>query len=123
MKSKVDLLEACKLLDEKGYDLYASHGTYKFLTDNNIKVTEVSWPDEDGDVNIKTMISDKKFDLIINIPKDVTKRELTNGYVIRRGAVDYNIPLITNARLASAFITAFCSLKLEDIKIKSWAEY
>ncbi|MFA6701868.1 MAG: carbamoyl-phosphate synthase (glutamine-hydrolyzing) large subunit [Dysgonamonadaceae bacterium] len=123
MKSKVDLLEACKLLDEYGYKLYASHGTYNFLIDNGIKATDVKWPDEDGDINIKTMINDKQFDLIINIPKDVTKRELTNGYIIRRGAIDYNIPLITNARLASAFITAFCSLKLEDIKIKSWNEY
>ncbi|MDD2243066.1 MAG: carbamoyl-phosphate synthase (glutamine-hydrolyzing) large subunit [Dysgonamonadaceae bacterium] len=123
MKSKVDLLEACKLLDEHGYKLYASHGTYNFLTDNGIKATDVKWPDEDGDTNIKTMINDKQFDLIINIPKDVTKRELTNGYIIRRGAIDFNIPLITNARLASAFITAFCSLKLEDIKIKSWNEY
>ncbi|MDD3900663.1 MAG: carbamoyl-phosphate synthase (glutamine-hydrolyzing) large subunit [Dysgonamonadaceae bacterium] len=123
MKSKVDLLEACKLLDEHGYILYASHGTYNFLTDNGIKATDVKWPDEDGDTNIKTMINDKQFDLIINIPKDVTKRELTNGYIIRRGAIDFNIPLITNARLASAFITAFCSLKLEDIKIKSWNEY
>lgn len=123
MKSKVDLLEACKLLDEHGYKLYASHGTYNFLTDNGIKATDVKWPDEDGDINIKTMINDKQFDLIINIPKDVTKRELTNGYIIRREAIDYNIPLITNARLASAFITAFCSLKLEDIKIKSWNEY
>ena len=110
-------------MDEHGYKLYASHGTYNFLTDNGIKATDVKWPDEDGDTNIKTMINDKQFDLIINIPKDVTKRELTNGYIIRRGAIDFNIPLITNARLASAFITAFCSLKLEDIKIKSWNEY
>jgi len=123
MKSKVDLLEACKLLGEKGYDLYASHGTCRFLEDNGIKATDVNWPDEDGKNNIGQMIADKQFDLIINIPKDVTRRELTNGYIIRRGAVDYNIPLITNARLASAFITAFCKLGLEDIEIKSWNEY
>jgi len=123
MKSKVDLLEACKLLGEKGYDLYASHGTCKFLGDNGIKATDVNWPDEDGENNIPRMIADKQFDLIINIPKDVTRRELTNGYIIRRGAVDYNIPLITNARLASAFITAFCKMGLEDIEIKSWDEY
>jgi len=123
MKSKVDLLEACKLLGEKGYDLYASHGTCKFLGDNGIKATDVNWPDENGENNIRQMIADKQFDLIINIPKDVTRRELTNGYIIRRGAVDYNIPLITNARLASAFITAFCKLGLEDIEIKSWNEY
>ncbi len=123
MKSKVDLLEACKLLGEKGYDLYASHGTCKFLGDNGINATDVNWPDEDGENNIRQMIADKQFDLIINIPKDVTRRELTNGYIIRRGAVDYNIPLITNARLASAFITAFCKMELEDIEIKSWDEY
>ncbi len=123
MKSKVDLLEACKLLGEKGYDLYASHGTQKFLEENGIKATDVNWPDEDGENNIRQMIVDKRFDLIINIPKNVTKRELTNGYIIRRGAVDFNIPLITNARLASAFITAFCNLDQDDLEIKSWNEY
>ncbi len=123
MKSKVDLLEACKLLGDKGYDLYASHGTCQFLNNNGIEATDVDWPDEDGENNIKQMIADKKFDLIINIPKDVTRRELTNGYIIRRGAVDHNIPLITNARLASAFITAFCTKTLDDIHIKSWDEY
>ncbi len=123
VKSKVDLLEACKLLDEKGYDLYASHGTQKFLEENGVKATDVNWPDEDGGNNIRQMIIDKRFDLIINIPKNVTKRELTNGYIIRRGAVDFNIPLITNARLASAFITAFCNMDQEDIEIRSWNEY
>lgn len=122
-KSKVDLLEACKLLHEKGYHLYASHGTQKFLEENGVKATDVNWPDEEGDVNIKTMIADKRFDLIINIPKNITKRELTNGYIIRRGAVDYNIPLITNARLASAFIQAFCTMDLDEVSIKSWEEY
>ena len=123
MKSKVDLLEACKLLGGKGYALYASHGTQKFLEENDIKATDVNWPDENGDNNIRQMIMDKRFDLIINIPKNVTKRELTNGYIIRRGAVDFNIPLITNARLASAFITAFCNLDQNDLEIKSWNEY
>lgn len=123
MKSKVDLLEACKLLGAKGYKLYASHGTQRFLEDNGISATDVNWPDEDGENNIQNLIADKHFDLIINIPKDVTRRELTNGYIIRRGAIDYNIPLITNARLASAFITAFCTLEPEDIHIKSWDEY
>ncbi|MFA7491932.1 MAG: carbamoyl-phosphate synthase (glutamine-hydrolyzing) large subunit, partial [Proteiniphilum sp.] len=123
MKSKVDLLEACKLLGGKGYALYASHGTQKFLEENGIKATDVNWPDENGDNNIRQMIMDKRFDLIINIPKNVTKRELTNGYIIRRGAVDFNIPLITNARLASAFITAFCNLDQNDLEIKSWNEY
>ena len=106
-----------------GFPLYASHGTQKFLAENGVKATEVQWPDEEGEHNIQDMISGKAFDLIINIPKDVTKRELTNGYIIRRGAVDFNIPLITNARLASAFITAFCTLDEEKIKLKSWQEY
>ena len=122
-KSKVDLLEACKLRHEKGYELYASHGTQKFLEENGVKATDVNWPDEDGDNNIQKMIAEKRVDLIINIPKNVTKRELTNGYIIRRSAVDYNIPLITNARLASAFINAFCTLNPDDVKIKSWQEY
>lgn len=122
-KSKVDLLEACKLLHAKGFELYASHGTQKFLGENGVNATDVNWPDEEGDVNIKTMIADKRFDLIINIPKNITKRELTNGYIIRRGAVDFNIPLITNARLASAFIDAFCTVPMEDLRIKRWDEY
>ncbi len=122
-KSKVDLLDACKQLHEKGFKLYASHGTQKFLEENGVEATDVNWPDEGGENNIKQLMADKKLDLIINIPKNITKRELTNGYVIRRGAVDYNIPLITNARLASAFITSFCELSLDDVKIKSWNEY
>lgn len=122
-KSKVDLLDACKLLHQKGYKLYASHGTQKFLEENGIDAIDVNWPDEDGDNNILQMIANKGFDLIINIPKNVTKRELTNGYIIRRNAVDYNIPLITNARLASAFIKSFCNYRLEDLKIKSWDQY
>ncbi len=122
-KSKVDLLEACKLLHTKGYDLYASHGTKKFLNENGIDASDVNWPDEEGDNNILDMITGKKFDLIINIPKDITKRELTNGYMIRRSAVDHNVPLITNARLASAFITAFCTIDEDELKIKSWQEY
>lgn len=122
-KSKVDLLDACKLLHQKGYKLYASHGTQKFLEENGIDAIDVNWPDEDGDNNILQMIANKGFDLIINIPKNVTKRELTNGYIIRRNAVDYNIPLITNARLASAFIKSFCNYQLEDLKIKSWDQY
>ena len=122
-KSKVDLLDACKLLAQKNYELYATKGTQKFLEENGVKATAVLWPDEEGEFNVKNMIAEKRFDLVINIPKDVTKRELTNGYLIRRGAIDFNIPLVTNARLASAFITAFCTLKEEDVKIKSWDEY
>lgn len=122
-KSKVDLLDACHLLQEKGYELYATRGTQKFLQDNGIKSTAVQWPDEKGDLNVKEMISEKKFDLVINIPKDNSNRELENDYTIRRMAIDFNIPLLTNARLASAFINAFCSMSLADIKIKSWDEY
>ncbi len=122
-KSKVDLLDACKLLDEKGFHIYASHGTQKFLSDNGVNAIDVNWPDEDGDNNILSMIADKKYDLIINIPKNVSKRELTNGYNIRRSAVDYNIPLITNSRLASAFIQAFCELDMSKLKTKSWNQY
>lgn len=123
-KSKVDLLEACRTLSSKGYEIYATAGTQKFLAENNIdNVKVVSWPDESGKENVMDMIANHRFDLVINIPKNHTKRELTNGYKIRRASIDHNIPLITNARLASAFIEAFCNLKMEDIQIKSWQEY
>ena len=122
-KSKVDLLEPCRILDAKGYTIYGTHGTAKFLNDNGIKATAVCWPDEEGDLNIMEMFSKHVFELVINIPKDHSKRELTNGYKIRRAAIDHNIPLITNARLASAFISAFCEMKMDEIQIKSWQEY
>lgn len=122
-KSKVDLLEACKLLQEKRYKIYATRGTQKFLEDNSVQATAVMWPDELGEMNVKNLIAAKTFDLVINIPKDVSSRELANDYTIRRAAVDYNIPLLTNARLAAAFITAFCTLEVDDLKIKSWDEY
>lgn len=122
-KSKVELLDACKLLQKKGYELFATHGSQKFLADNGVEATDVQWPDEDGDFNVKSLLAEKKFDLVINIPKNTTERELRNDYTIRRSTIDYNIPLFTNARLASAFITAFCSMGVEDIKIKSWDEY
>ncbi|MDR0873182.1 MAG: carbamoyl-phosphate synthase (glutamine-hydrolyzing) large subunit [Prevotellaceae bacterium] len=122
-KSKVDLLDACHLLANKGYALFATGGTQKFLADNGIPATEVSWPDVPSEQNVMDKISNKEFDLVINIPKNTTKRELENDYKIRRGAIDFNIPLFTNARLASAFITAFCTKTVEDIKIKSWDEY
>jgi len=125
MKSKVDLLEASRMLHDKGYKIYATAGTAAFLNAHGVTTEPVYWPDEKpgAENNVMRMISDHKFDLIVNIPKNHTKRELTNGYKIRRGAIDHNIPLITNARLASAFIEAFCELKLEDIRIKSWQEY
>lgn len=124
-KSKVALLDVAHALVNAGYKICATAGTAKFLEENGVKATPVYWPDEfDGaENNVMRMISDHCFDLIINIPKNHTKRELTNGYRIRRGAIDHNIPLITNARLAKAFIEAFTSLQLEDIQIKSWQEY
>jgi len=122
-KSKVDLLDACLLLQRKGYELYSTHGTYRFLLENGVKTTPVQWPDEEGEFNVMNMISNKQLDLVINIPKDTSRRELANDYEIRRGAIDFNIPLLTNSRLASAFITAFCSMTTADIKIKSWDEY
>ena len=122
-KSKVDLLEPCRTLDAKGYTIYATHGTAKFLNENGIKATAVCWPDEEGDLNIMDLFTNHVFELVVNIPKDHSKRELTNGYKIRRAAIDHNIPLITNARLASAFIDAFCHIDEQDIQIKSWQEY
>lgn len=122
-KSKVELLEPCKTLQANGYDIYATEGTCKFLEENGVKATVVGWPDEPSELQIMDMMAEKRFDLVINIPKNHTKRELTNGYKIRRGAIDHNIPLMTNARLASAFIHAFCSVKPDDIQIKDWASY
>ena len=122
-KSKVDLLEPCQRLQSKGYTIYATHGTAKFLNDNGIKAIPACWPDEEGELRIMDLISQHVIELVVNIPKDHSKRELTNGYRIRRAAIDHNIPLITNARLASAFIDAFCSMRVEDIQIKSWQEY
>ncbi|WP_294083448.1 carbamoyl-phosphate synthase (glutamine-hydrolyzing) large subunit [Proteiniphilum sp. UBA5384] len=127
-KSKVDLLDACRLLQQHGYNLYATGGTQKFLEENGVKSQYVAWPDEPGneknnELKVDKMIAQKKFDLIINIPKNLTERELTNGYKIRRGAIDYNIPLITNARLAGAFIKAFCRMTQDEIEIKHWGEY
>ena len=124
-KEKASLLDAAQALVKNGYTIYATAGTAKFLNDNNVKATAVGWPDEDHkDIpNVMQMIADHKFDLIVNIPKNHTKRELTNGYRIRRGAIDHNIPLITNVRLASAFIEAFCTLSQDQLQIKSWQEY
>lgn len=123
-REKADLLAASKLLAEKGYNLYATGGSYKYLIENNVPATLVYWPSEIGsDPQAIDILQAKKIDLVINIPKNLTQVELDNGYKIRRAAVDYNIPLITNTRLASAFILAFCSMKIENIQIKSWDEY
>ena len=124
-KSKVDLLESTAILAQKGYNIFATSGTAKFLNENGINATPVMWPDENPDAenNVMQMIAEHRFDLIINIPKNHTKRELTNGYRIRRAAIDHNIPLITNARLASAFIRAFCKMDVNELPVKSWDEY
>ena len=124
-KEKASLLDAAQALVKNGYTIYATAGTAKFLNENNVKATAVGWPDEDQKdlPNVMQMIADHKFDLIVNIPKNHTKRELTNGYRIRRGAIDHNIPLFTNARLASAFIEAFCTMSQDQLQIKSWQEY
>ena len=124
-KSKVDLLDASQMLHQKGYNIYATAGTAAFLNSHGITTTPVFWPDErpNAENNVMKMIAEHKFDLIVNIPKNHSKRELTNGYRIRRGAIDHNIPLITNARLAKAFIEAFCHMSQNEIQIKSWQEY
>ena len=125
MKSKVDLLPATQMLFKLGYKIYATAGTAAFLNAHGVSTIPVFWPDErpDAENNVMRMISEHQFDLIVNIQKNHTKREVTNGYRIRRAAIDHNIPLITNARLASAFIEAFTSMTLDDVQIKSWQEY
>ena len=124
-KSKVDLKDASQLHHQKGYNIYEKSGTAAFENSHGITTTPVFWPDErpNAENNVMKMIAEHKFDLIVNIPKNHTKRELTNGYRIRRGAIDHNIPLITNARLAKAFIEAFCHMNQNEIQIKSWQEY
>ena len=122
-RSKVELLNSARLLKEKGYDLFATKGTASFLETHGIPSTVLHWPDSAKKPNTLDYIRKHKIDLVINIPKDLTRDELYNDYHIRRAAVDHNIPLITNARLASAFIMAICRYRLEDITIKSWDEY
>jgi carbamoyl-phosphate synthase large subunit len=123
MRSKVELVNSCRLLQEKGYNLFATFGTHDFLRMNGIQSTPLHWPDEDKKPNTLDYLRGGMIDLVVNIPKDLSKDELFNDYAIRRGAVDFNIPLITNARLASAFIIAFCKLDINDVGIKSWDEY
>nr|WP_320023450.1 carbamoyl-phosphate synthase (glutamine-hydrolyzing) large subunit [uncultured Draconibacterium sp.] len=123
-RGKLELLNSTRLLVEKGYNIFATEGTHKFFRDNGIENTLVHWPDEeDQSPNTIEMIKNKKIDLVVNIPKNHTNRELKNGYTIRRSAIDYNIPLITNARVASAFLYGICKYSLEDIKVVSWDEY
>ncbi len=122
-KQKADMLDAARMLQQKGYKLFATGGTSKFLAENGVENTRVYWPSEEGEPQALGMLHRKEIDLVVNIPKNLTAGELTNGYKIRRAAIDLNIPLITNARLASAFINAFCTLDIGDIAIKSWNEY
>ena len=122
-KQKVDMLQAARQLQRKGYKLFATGGTSKFLTENGVENTRVYWPSEDGQPQALDMLHKKEIDMVVNIPKNLTAGELSNGYKIRRAAIDLNIPLITNARLASAFINAFCTMLVDDLRIKSWAEY
>ncbi len=123
VRSKIEMVNSCRMLAEKGYTLFATRGTADFLKQNGIESTVLHWPDEKKQPNTLTYLRERKIDLVINIPKDLTSTELSNDYTIRRSAVDFNIPLITNARLASAFLTAVCKLSIEDIAIKSWDEY
>ena len=122
-KQKVAMLDAAKLLADKGYNLFATGGTHRFLAENNIPSTLVYWPSEAGKPQALDMLHERKIDMVVNIPRDLSAGELDNGYKIRRAAIDLNIPLITNARLASAFIKAFCTMNMDDIHIKSWQEY
>ena len=122
-KQKAETLEAAKLLVAKGYRLYATGGSHKYLADNGVESTLVYWPSEEGQPQALEMLHERKIDMVINIPKDLTAGELDNGYRIRRAAIDLNIPLITNAKLATAFITAFCTMTPDDIAIRSWQEY
>ena len=122
-KSKVELLEAARLLQQKGYELYATGGSQKFLEENGVPATLVYWPTENKQPSALEMIHNKKVDLVINIPKDFSTSELDNGYKIRRASIDFNVPLLTNSRLASAFIQAFCKMDIDDLEIKAWNEY
>ncbi|MDD2595269.1 MAG: carbamoyl-phosphate synthase (glutamine-hydrolyzing) large subunit [Bacteroidales bacterium] len=123
-KQKAEMLKASKLLIDNGYNIFATGGTYKYCVENNIPATKVLWPNEEGkEKNALQMIHDKEIDFVVNIPKNLTQDELDNGYKIRRAAIDFNIPLITNTRLATAFIISFCNLPIDEIQIKSWDEY
>ena len=122
-KQKVDMLEAARMLQQRGFTLYATGGTSAFLEENGVKTVRVYWPSEEGTPQALDLLHRKEIDMVVNIPKNLSSRELSNGYRIRRASIDLNIPLITNARLASAFIGAFCSMKVEDLAIQSWSEY
>ena len=122
-KQKGDMLAAAKLLQKNGYEIYATDGTSRHLTENGIANTRVYWPDEEGFPQAVDMLDNHEIDLVVNVPRNHSNKEVTNGYRIRRTAIDRNIPLITNARLASAFIKAFCSMSPDELEIKSWQEF
>ena len=126
-KQKAEMLDAARMLVSHGYELYATGGTSRYLTENGVENTRVLWPSESqepsGAPTALDLLHQHKIDMVVNIPKNLTTHELTNGYKIRRAAIDLNVPLITNSRLASAFIHAFCTVQLDEIGIKSWAEY
>ncbi|MCX6239924.1 MAG: carbamoyl-phosphate synthase (glutamine-hydrolyzing) large subunit [Bacteroidia bacterium] len=122
-RGKVELLESARMLKERGFTIYATGGTHNFFQENGVETEQVFWPDEDKQPNTLDLIKNRKVEMVINIPKDHTTREISNGYNIRRNAIDFNIPLITNARVASAFIYAICKLEMDDISIKAWNEY
>ena len=125
-KQKADMLDAAQMLVKHGYNLYATAGTSRFLTENGIRNTRVLWPSEEAEGDAPRaldMLHNHEIDMVVNIPKDLTSSELSNGYKIRRAAIDLNVPLITNSRLASAFIYAFCTVKLDEMEIKAWGEY
>ena len=123
MKQKADMMDAARMLVKKGYKLFATGGTHKAFAENGIESTLVYWPSEEGQPQALDMLHNKEIDMVVNIPKNLTAGELDNGYKIRRAAIDLNVPLITNSRLASAFINAFCILDVDDLAIKSWDEY
>jgi len=122
-KQKAEMLDAARMLVEHGYEIYATGGTSRYLSDNGISNTLVHWPSDSLQPQAIDLLHEHKIDMVVNIPKDLTTHELTNGYKIRRAAIDLNVPLITNSRLASAFIRAFCTVGIGGIGIKSWSEY
>jgi len=122
-RGKVELLESARMLKERGFTIYATGGTHNFFQEHGLETEQVFWPDEDKQPNTLDLIKNRKVEMVINIPKDHTTREISNGYRIRRNAIDYNLPLITNARVASAFIYAFCKIEMDEISIKAWNEY
>jgi carbamoyl-phosphate synthase large subunit len=122
-KNKVDLLESIRLLYNNGYNLYATPGTAKYLLQHDIECTTLDWPDSDNHPTTVDYIKDRKIDMVINIPKNLSKNELNNDFEIRRCAIDFNIPLITDTQLSNDFIKSFCGRDMDDIKIKSWGEY